>query len=134
MTGLLVDTSALLAVLDADDRNHRTARTLWEKVIGDGRVLVTHNYILVETSALAARKLGMEAVRVLEQDVVPILRIFWVTDEIHRASVGAHLAASRRDLSLVDCVTFEIMRRSGLREALAFDRHFVEFGFELPRA
>ncbi len=134
MTGLFVDTSALLAVLDADDKNHRAARALWEKVIGDGSVLVTHNYVLVETSALVARKLGAEAVRAFEQDVVPILRIFWVTDEIHRAAVGAQLAASRRDLSLVDCVSFEIMRRSGLREALAFDRHFVEFGFEGPRA
>ena len=54
----------------------------------------------------------MEAVGVLERDVVPALRIVWVTRDIHEASVGAHLAAGRRALSLVDCASFEVMRRT----------------------
>jgi predicted nucleic acid-binding protein len=72
--------------------------------------LLCHNYILVETSALILRRFGMEAVRVFEQDIFPILRIIWVTKEVHSAAVSAHLMADRHILSLVDCVSFEVMR------------------------
>ena len=41
------------------------------------------------------------------------------------------MAAGRRDLSLVDCASFEVMRRSGIRTAFAFDPHFGEFGYEI---
>jgi len=128
---VFVDTSALLAVLDQDDANHAAAKPRWEEVIGRGNGFLSHNYVLVETSAVVLRRLGMDAVRVFERDVVPILRLVWVTREIHEAAASAHLVAARRSLSLVDCVSFEIMRRTGVRTAFAFDRHFQEFGYEV---
>jgi predicted nucleic acid-binding protein len=128
---VFVDTSALLAVLDADDANHKAAGPFWERIITAGDVLVCHNYVLVETSALVLRKLGLEALRVFEQDIVPILRVVWVTKDVHDGAASAQLLAARRRLSLVDCVSFEIMRRSGLRRAFAFDRHFHESGYEI---
>lgn len=126
---IFMDTSALLAVLDGDDSNHEAAKSLWGRVLGDD-VLVCHNYILVETSALILRKLGVEAVRVLEREVVPVLRVIWVSREVHQAAISAHLAAARRSLSLVDCVSFEIMRRTGIDNAFVFDCHFEEYGFK----
>jgi predicted nucleic acid-binding protein len=39
--------------------------------------------------------------------------------------------AGRRTLSLVDCVSFEVMRRTGIRKAFAFDRHFQDYGYEI---
>ena len=128
---IFIDTSALLAVLDADDANHRAAKRSWENIITAGDTLVSHNYVLVETSALVLRRLGLEALRVLEGDIVPMLRVFWVTRDLHAAAAAAHLAAGRRSLSLVDCASFEIMRRTGVRTALAFDRHFLEYGYEI---
>ena len=128
---VFIDTSALLAVLDADDANHRAAKRSWESILAAGDTLVSHNYVLVETSALVLRRLGLEALRVFEGDIVPMLRVFWVTREIHAAAAAAHLAASHRSLSLVDCASFETMRRTGVRTAFAFDRHFSEYGYEL---
>jgi len=127
---IFIDTSAFMAVLDRDDTNHPAAKALWEKMVNGGDELVCHNYILVETSALILRRLGMDAVRVFEQDIVPILRIIWVPRDIHEAGVSAHLIAARRTLSLVDCVSFEIMRRTGVRTAFSFDRHFQEYGYQ----
>jgi predicted nucleic acid-binding protein len=128
---IFVDTSALLAVLDADDVNYKAARPFWERIVTAGDTLVCHNYVLVEMSALVLRKLGLEALRVFEQDIVPILRVVWVTKGIHDGAASAQLLAARRGLSLVDCVSFEIMRRSGIRTAFAFDRHFHECGHEI---
>ncbi|HHY95520.1 MAG TPA: PIN domain-containing protein, partial [Firmicutes bacterium] len=49
---VFVDTSALYAVLDADDEWHEKAKAAWEKLLSnDEVVLITSNYVLVETSA-----------------------------------------------------------------------------------
>ncbi len=128
---VFVDTSVFLAVLDRSDRNHSAAKAGWIEMLGGKDVLVSHNYVLVETSAVVLRRLGLEAVRVFERDVVPVLHLVWVTREVHEAAAGAYLVAGRRNLSLVDCVSFEIMRRTGLRRAFTFDHHFAEYGYEI---
>ncbi|MCJ7583021.1 MAG: hypothetical protein MUP98_21090 [Candidatus Aminicenantes bacterium] len=50
---------------------------------------------------------------------------------IGKKAVSTHLIANRRSLSLVDCVSFEVMHRTGVRKAFAFDRHFKEYGYEI---
>ena len=127
---VLVDTSALLAVLDRSDERHAAARRIWEDILKGDNILVCHNYVLVETSAVLTRRIGMDAVRTFVRDIVPVLRIVWVTADVHEAAVSAHLTAGRRALSLVDCTSFEVMRRTGVRTAFAFDPHFTEFGYE----
>jgi len=126
-----VDTSAFLAVLDADDAQHPRASRVWHDLVGGEDILLTTSYVLVETFALVQARLGLEATRLLNDDVVPILHVTWVDEELHRAAMTALLIAHRRDLSLVDCVSFEAMRRLGAERAFAFDRHFRQQGFAI---
>lgn len=128
---VFVDTSAIYAVLDADDRQHQPARQQWMALLDEAADLVCSNYIIVETTALVQNRLGMEAVRTLQEDLLPVLRVEWVDELVHRAGVTALLTAGRRHLSLVDCVSFDLMRRLGIRRAFAFDEHFAEQGFEV---
>lgn len=125
-----VDTSALLAVLDADDDNHHKARRTWEQLITREVILVCSNYILVETFALIQDPLGMEAVRRFQEDVLPILTIEWVDEHSHQLGITSMLAAGREKLTLVDCISFHLMRRLGIKSAFACDRHFNQQGFE----
>jgi predicted nucleic acid-binding protein len=41
------------------------------------------------------------------------------------------LTADRRQLSLVDCSSFETMRRLGIKKVFSFDEHFREQDFEV---
>jgi len=127
---IYVDTSALYAVLDADDENHERAKQLWVDLITQRAQLVCTNYVLVETFALVQHRLGIEAVRTLQGDILPVLHIEWVDEPSHRAGVTAVLTAARRGLSLVDCVSFEVMRQLGIKTAFTFDPHFAEQGFK----
>lgn len=127
---LFVDTSALYAVLDRDDRLHDDAKAVWEDLLGSDESLLTTNYVVLETFALTQSRLGVEAVRVLADEVLPTFRMEWITEKDHGGAVQAVLAAGRRDLSLVDCSSFAVMRRLGLRKAFAFDRDFGDQGFE----
>lgn len=126
---IFADTSALYAVLDADDEEHPRAREAWEGLIPAGRPLFTSNYVLVETLALLQSRLGMAAVRAFDDAMAPLLRVLWVDAGTHREAVTSVLTVGRRRLSLVDCSSFVLMRRRGLDTAFAFDDHFPEQGF-----
>ncbi len=126
---IFIDTSAFYALLDRDDENHSKAETAWTSILSGENTLVTSNYILVETIALLQNRLGIEAVRGFHDDLLPLVNIEYVVPEAHRSGMSALLAASRRNLSLVDCVSFEVMRTSGIKTVFAFDPHFREQGF-----
>ena len=126
---VFVDTSAFLALLDASDQFHTAAATVWRRLLESESRLVTSSYVLVETFALTQNRLGPAASRTFERDILPTVEVIWIDQDLHRSSVAAFLAAARRRLSLVDCVSFEVMRANGISRAFAFDRHFAEQGF-----
>lgn len=99
----LVDTSASLAMLDADGDDHAAAKELWQPLVSQDAPLACTNYILVETFALAQRRLGMGAARTLPEDLLPVV--------------------------VVDRVSFDAMRRLDIETAFAFDRHLADRGF-----
>ena len=126
----LVDTSALLACLDAADSHHRTAVD-WLSGPGHdaAETLLTHNYVVVESTALVQRRLGLRAVRVLLEDLVRTLDVEFVDQSLHGAATSALLASGGGGPSLVDHVSFELMRRRRIPQAFAFDRDFRAAGF-----
>lgn len=126
---VFVDTSALFALLDAEDAGWDAAFPAWRHGIEVDAGFVTTNYVVLETSALAQRRLGMEAVRILSDELQPMIDVTWVTGPDHEAGLTLLLLAARRHLSLVDCVSFTVMRRLGIREYLGLDPHFAEQGF-----
>lgn len=124
-----VDTSALIALLDRSEARHAACARAWRTLLDDDESLVTSSYVLVETYALAQRRLGMEAVRTLTMDFVPLFAIDWIDEPIQSAGLAALLTANRRELSLVDCVSFEVMRRRDITCAFAIDADFSKQGF-----
>lgn len=128
---VFVDTSALYALLNQGDEAHETARSTFERLLADDVPLLTHNYVVVESVALVQRRIGLAAVAALRDGLLAVVRQSWVDPDLHGQALAATLAAGRRDVSFVDRVSFELMRRRGLVQAFAFDEHFSEHGFEL---
>lgn len=126
---VLVDTSALIALLNRKDRYHDDATLVWRRLVLQDEPVICTNYVVVEAIALVQRRLGLAAVRRLLQDLIPWLSIEWVQPEIHEVAISALLAANRRGLSIVDCVSFEVARRKRVSAIFAYDRDFVEHGF-----
>ena len=128
---LFVDTSALYALLDGDEPRHAQVAASWRDVTGNGRILFTSNYVLVESFALVQRRLGLEAVHGFADAFLPLLHTIWVDEQLHAAALASLFTAARRQLSLVDCTSFELMRRHGLTDVLALDTDFAAQGFNL---
>lgn len=88
-----------------------------------------HAYVVIETSALVQRRLGMKAVERLHRGLLPIVRVTMVDTSTHQRAVERWLAQRLRGLSLVDVTSFVVMRDQGLNHAFAFDDDFVREGF-----
>lgn len=122
------DTSGLLALLDADEARHPEAVRILEGLAADQASLVTHNYVLVETIALVDRRLGRASLARLLDGLLPVIEVVWVDRSRHDAALAAHRASSGRS-SLVDQVSFALMRDLALEHAFAFDDDFSAEGF-----
>ena len=128
---VFIDTSGYFSLLDRNEQNHPAARQIWQRLLENDDVLMTSNYVLVETAALVQNRLGMAASIDFHDKLVPLTEVSWIDQEIHYAGVAALLTANRRQLSLVDCVSFAVCRRFGINNVFAFDQHFHEQGFTL---
>lgn len=127
---IFLDTSAIYAWADVADRNHRIAIRRLQVILDGGEDLLTHNYVLVESTALLQARLGVPAAIKLATDSAAFL-IEWVDDELHAAAVRELNRSKQRRLSLVDHVSFLVMRRRAVTTAFAFDADFTSAGFRL---
>jgi len=127
---VFVDTSALYALLSASDANHAAASSTWNTLRGQRDTLLTSNYVLVETTALVQRRLGLQALREVQSAFLPLLSVEWIDETVHARAMSVLLAVATRDLSLVDCTSFEVIRAKGIQTAFAFDAHFSRQGFQ----
>jgi predicted nucleic acid-binding protein len=128
---VFVDTSAVLALLNPREESHESARGVFEKLRAREAALLTSSFVLVETYALLARRMGLDAVAAFRKDFAPLLEVVWVGSDLHERGLDVVLERRVRDLSLVDAVSFLVMRQRRIDEAFAFDRHFHDEGFSL---
>ncbi len=128
---VFLDTSAIYALLVSTEAEHHEVASHFEDILKGGRALTTTNYVLVEATALLQARFGLAAVHDLDDRIVPLTRVLWVSEELHRRAVNRLLKTDRRRLSLVDCASFEVMEREGLQVALSLDDDFAAEGFKL---
>lgn len=133
MRPVLLDTSAFYALLDAEQRFHEDAKRTWDQLLASARTgqrpLLTHHAIIMESTALIARRLGMEAVREFHHGLLPVAEVVWINEKLHARATAAMFAAGRRDVSFVDWLSFEVMRDRRIRHAFTYDADFRKQGF-----
>ena len=134
MTDVFVDTSGFYAELDGTDPRHSAARDAFALALKHNARLMTTNYVVHESWAVIQARLGWDALDAWLDRIVSKCEVLWVTPELHDLGAARCRQARQRQLSLTDCVSIEIMRRRGIRLAIAFDEHFDREGFQLPTA
>ena len=124
---VVVDTSALFALLDRRDAHHLAAAGYWADP--DDEDLVMHAYVVVESVALVRSRLGAPAVDALLDELLPALRVEMVDRLLHEESL-AELRRAGGGTSLVDRVTIAFAARHGIGRACAFDADLVAAGLD----
>jgi predicted nucleic acid-binding protein len=136
MRALFVDTSGWVAVADQSDQFHERAARFYGQAFAHYARLVTTSLILAESYALLRRALPTDRVLYWLDRLLASPRVEVVYDDRALIDRARSVLAAYGDqkFSLVDGVSFAVMRDRRIREALAFDRHFQTAGFTLvPR-
>ena len=127
---IFVDTVFVIALINQRDQYHQQASELADRF--GGYPLLTTDAVLLEIGNALARGYKQEAIEVIEQflasDEVEIKRL---TPYLFEQAFELYKQYRDKDWSLVDCISFVTMREAGLSQALTFDRHFVQAGFEV---
>ena len=131
---VFLDTSAWFAAVDRRDARHADAAATHRDLIARRVMLHTSNLVVAELHALVLRRHGIAtATRLLDGvSAEQLYSVHYVDRDLETASVDRWIRPFRdQRFSLTDAVSFEIMRREGIRTAFALDRHFASAGFEL---
>jgi uncharacterized protein len=128
MTAVFIDTSFLLAASTSSDIHH-VAASKYRDI--PGRAITTEFVLLEFCDALVSpfhRRLAGNVVQSIRAnpriDIVECSPALW--------SEGFELFTSRADKfwGLTDCISFAVMQRFGITDALTSDRHFEQAGFK----
>ena len=136
---VFVDTGGWIAMAVKRDRYHKKAATYYRKLSKDKVRLVTSNYVLAETYTRIryddghAKALQFNAL-IQEATKAGRLNLEWVTPAIHKEAWDIFEKDSDQDFSFVDCTSFAIAERVGVKEAFGFDAHFKTMGLILKPA
>jgi predicted nucleic acid-binding protein len=118
----------------AKDQYHTRAVDIAERHIGAGGQFVGTTLVLAELYSHLLYVRGPAQARVAVSSLLddPVHEWLPVSSELQRDAIARWLIRfPDQRLSLVDAVSFEIMRRNKLTRAFAFDHHFTVAGFEL---
>ena len=127
---VLWDSSAILALLDADDADHQRSVSVASRIAEEEQPSFITNYIEVETHALLLRKLGRALAREwLLSGGLPVVRVLPKEEELAKELLARY---QDKDWSLCDAMSFAVLERRGVGFAFSFDSHFRQYGrFEL---
>jgi len=128
---VFADTSGLFALLVKNDDMHVQAKLNFSHFARHRAQLLTSSFVLVETVALLQRRVGLAAIHDFQSKIIPLLEIIWVDDGWYTRAIQRLFALNNRTISLVDCLSFEIMESWEIPYAFSFDRHFPENGFTI---
>lgn len=127
MKPVFADTSYFVALLSETDQWHEAA-VLWsERLLG--RQVVTE-YVLVELGSALSRVGDRRVFVPFIEHLLAERGTVFVPASNDLFQRGLTLFAKRpdKDWSLVDCISFVVMRQRRITDALTLDHHFVQAG------
>ena len=126
---IFVDTSFFLALWSSRDPDHSRARDVFESLsdrrLGD--LLLTTNHVVFETMTLARRRAGLELALGAGERLYgeKMARIHWATPDEEKAAFAYMGKYRDKHYSPVDCLSFVVMEKLGITEALTLDGDFA---------
>jgi predicted nucleic acid-binding protein len=123
------DSSAYLALLAENDRNHDIAVQILERLAEQGYRHYTTNAMLFEAHALILSELGTRQANQFLQRIIQgnttIIRIRASDEERARDILFRY---TDKTFSYNDALSFVVMERLGIDLAFTFDRDFMDYG------
>jgi predicted nucleic acid-binding protein len=122
-----------MAMADAADPAHHTARRARDECLRGGGLLVSTDYVTDEALTLIRLRLGLRAASDWWDQVEGSSRLRWEWIDPVRAEKARtwFFQWKDKDFSFTECTSFVVMKELRIRRALTMDHHFAQAGFEM---
>ena len=128
MNAVFADTHYFIAMLNPTDVANARAMSFARTFAGD---YVTTREVLVELadglSAVGSRLAAGKFIEDIRTNRA--MRIIWSDESLFDEGYALYMARPDKQWSLTDCISFVVMKREGITEALTGDHHFEQAGF-----
>lgn len=126
---IFVDTWFIVALINKRDQYHQKAVELAQYL--EHHHLITTDAILLEFGNALSSNYKSEAIQLIEtfltSDDVEVIHL---TPDLFREALNFYKQHQDKSYGLVDCVSFVVMKQHHVNQALTFDKHFVQAGFQ----
>lgn len=128
---VFLDTSFSIATAIVRDEFHERAVDLANKIAAEDTQIITTQPVILEIgNSLSKLKYRQSAVGIIQRlDSDPNVSIISLTDELYAEGFKLFSSRSDKEWSLVDCISFVVMRERNITDALTADEHFIQAGF-----
>jgi len=130
---VFVDTAGWASLFVKTEPYHLQALRIFDNFEREGVALITTNYVLAELIVLFHRPLRVpRPVLFYYIDTLktaPYVHIVYVDQILDTAGWDLLKARPDKTWSLVDAVSFALMQKRNITEALTIDHHFAQAGF-----
>ena len=128
MNRVFVDTLFVIALINRRDQYHQRASELANKY--EGHPLLTTDSVLLEIGNALTRNFRKQSIEIIEEFYASEeTEIIHLNPQLLRQAFEQYKMYQDKEWGLVDCVSFVVMRQTGIGRALTFDQHFVQAGF-----
>lgn len=129
MTPVFADTGYYVALLLQADQRHDRAVEITHKLKNP---VLTTTWVLTEVAnSLSAARLRTTVIALIDRlQADESVRILPPDSATFDKGVELYRNRADKDWSLTDCISFAVMTREGLTEALTADRDFEQAGFK----
>ena len=124
-----VDTQFVVALVNRRDQHHQRAAEL--SFAFSGSRLITTEQILIEITDALAGHFRRESIQLIEffrraenVEIVPL------TPTLIQEAFALYCERPDKTWGMTDCVSFVVMRRENVGQALTHDQHFEQAGFK----
>jgi predicted nucleic acid-binding protein len=131
VSAVFLDTAGLIAIWNQADQWHFNAKTAFDKITAGRRSLTTTSFILLECGNAASRRKYRLQPNKLRNKLAKSGGLVFPTDEDWENAWSAYAAEFAGQAGIVDQVSFQVMRRLGIKEAFTNDKHFEAAGFKV---
>ncbi len=131
---VIVDTSALYALISSTDEFHATARGTYDELLTGDSELWTTSYVLVEFGALVHHRLGFNSLRTFVESTEGVFDTVWIDETLHAEAWKQLLQREGRGLNFLDWTSL-LAARSLQATIFTFDTGFASEGAAvIPRS
>ena len=128
-TKIFADTWFFVALINKRDQYHQKALELSEEY--ENYPLITTDAVFLEVGNALSNNYKNEAVELmesfLESDDFEVIRL---NPDLFDEALSLYKKHQDKSWGLVDCISFVVIKRYEVTQALTFDRHFIQAGFQ----